>query len=351
MGSKPWNCQNCGTPVRSRSKYCRDCFQDRVANASGKTPSLPPYIVEADIDNTNAPDSYYERAADAFYEAIGRATQRFSQPPPTFYTPHSRSMVMNDVHAPWCDEERLIEAVILATEVYGCTRLILTGDTVDLYSVSRWAKEREIDLRKELSRARVIVEFLASCFPSVEIVYGNHDGVDGKSGGRMERYLQDQVSMDIRWLVKDIWKDILLADLPNVKLVGVEAPFGSMLRWLYVVGQDAVLAHWQLSSAVQGANVKKFQEWLREWAPVISGIPTTPRLVLTGHTHRGTTLEGYDYKLIENGNMASWEAQEYMFGPSGKGPRAPGTRGWTLLVQDEYGRTDLQQTRFMRCDK
>ena len=158
-------------------------------------------------------------------------------------------------------------------------------------------------------------------------------------------------SKDIQFLVKDIWTDILLADLNNVKLVGVQAPSGIPLRWLYVVGQDAVLAHWQLSSAAQGANVKRFQEWIREWSAVITDLPSNPRLVLTGHTHRGTTLEGYDYKLIENGMMASWEAQEYMFGPSGKGPRAPGVYGFTLLVQDENGRTDLKETRFVRSDR
>jgi len=347
--AKSARCSVCSTPIRRGRKHCQSCYQNSRKVDPGNIYAA--HTVITDAPDYSYTDPVYDRAADAFYDAIGRVGQRFMQPTPSFTGQyHNVSMVMNDVHAPWCDQERLIESVILATEVYGATRLILTGDTVDLYSVSRWAKDREISLKAELAKARVIVEFLASNFPAVEIVYGNHDGVDGKSGGRMERFLQEQVSSEIRFLVKDIWSDILLADLPNVRLVGVQAPFGSLLKWIYAVGQDAVLAHWQLSSAAQGANVKRFHDWVREWAPVIPGLPREPRLILTGHTHRGTTLEGHDYKLIENGNMASWEAQEYMFGPSGKGPRAPGTRGWTLLVQDDCGRTDLRQTRFMRCD-
>ena len=278
---------------------------------------------------------YYERAADVLFKMLGKRRSRFV--PMEDEPGGERYAVFSDLHVPFHDQEALIQAVEEAQDE-GCTTLIIGGDGLDFYRISRYPKSKLMPFREELAQARVVLEYLSASFGEVRILLGNHDG------GRWERAVGEQISEEIRWLVRSPW-EVLLEDLPNVRLVGHEAPFGASVGWLYQLGDDAIITHCEVSSSQQGVNLDKLKGWVTEWSDVI-GLCHRPRLITTGHTHRATAHHEHDKLLIETGTLASWDAQDYQLGAGIKN-RKPGVKAWTLLVQND-GVTDLKASGVRR---
>lgn len=278
----------------------------------------------------------YTDAKEAFFDWIGKDTSEETNPPSC--SSEDASALISDVHAPFHDKDKLRQFVREA-HAAGCWDLIIGGDGEDFYALSRYHKSKQIRFEHELAALRVHYEYLASEFASIKIVDGNH------GAGRFNRVLAEMVSEEIRFLVRDPY-DVLLADLPNIQRVGHNAPFGNRMGWLYQHGKDCVITHCEASSAQQGKNLTDLKNWIREWGPVL-GITSSPRLITSGHTHRLTELHDHDCKLIETGNLASWDIQAYQFEQAGIRNRKPGVPGWTLIVQRD-GVTDLKESRAIR---
>lgn len=282
----------------------------------------------------------YDRAADAFFDWLGRDRPRI-EVKPLPERAAERYALISDLHAPWHDPKALYQAVEEA-KAEDCSVLIIGGDGFDFYRLSRYAKSKQIRFEDELAKCRLLLEWLASQFSEVRIIAGNHDG------GRWERVLAEQIAEEIRFLVRSPL-DLLAADLPNVSFVGHRAPFGNEVSWLYQLGEDCIITHCEASSAQQGVNLAKLKDWIREWAPVL-GLTDKPRLLTSGHTHRATMHHDYDRLLIETGTLASWDAQSYQYQAPGGAQlknRKPGVHAWTLIVQKD-GKTDLRESRVIR---
>jgi hypothetical protein len=245
--------------------------------------------------------------------------------------------VFSDLHIPFHDPEALAQAVDEALQE-GCRRLIIGGDGFDFHRLSRYVKEHKLSFEEEIAKSRVVIEWLASQFESVEVEGGNHDT------GRGARWVAENISEEFHFLVRDPM-ELLLADLPNVKQVGHRTPFGADMAWLYQVGKDCIITHCELSSAQQGVNLGRLKDWCREWGKVI-GLNPDPRCFTTGHTHRLTEHHDYDALLIETGTLASWDAQIYQLGAQLKN-RKPGVQGWVKIVQED-GVTDLKASGVRR---
>lgn len=94
-----------------------------------------------------------------------------------FRLPPGKYLVMNDVHIPFHHEEALGAAIQhgLDNEVTG---VILNGDIMDCYDISRFMKERgRPSIREEFDQTRAFLKYLRSLFPTQLIYYkmGNHE--------------------------------------------------------------------------------------------------------------------------------------------------------------------------------
>jgi predicted phosphodiesterase len=85
--------------------------------------------------------------------------------------------VFSDIHIPFHDPQALEETLKVAKKRKVNT-IILNGDIVDFYAVSRWEQNPEIrDLNNEIMSSRQFLAHLRGRFPDARIIYkeGNHE--------------------------------------------------------------------------------------------------------------------------------------------------------------------------------
>jgi len=95
-----------------------------------------------------------------------------------------RALVLGDVHVPYHDTEALVIAAKEGQKA-GVDTVILLGDFMDCFALSRWEKDpRERNFKRELDTGRAVLEVLREAFDGCRIIYklGNHDE-------RLESYL------------------------------------------------------------------------------------------------------------------------------------------------------------------
>ena len=95
--------------------------------------------------------------------------------------------IMSDIHVPFHSMSALTCAIKhLREEQIDC--LILNGDIMDFYAISRHEKEKDLrDFAKEIDMGRNFLQKIRDLFPRIPIYYkmGNHEN-------RWQRYLNDQ---------------------------------------------------------------------------------------------------------------------------------------------------------------
>lgn len=110
-----------------------------------------------------------------------------------------RVACLSDIHVPYHSEQALAAAVTECRKRKADT-LLLNGDTLDFYSISRWIKDpRKRDFKAELEAGKQLLSWLRGKFPRARIVYkvGNHED-------RWDHYLWNHAPE--------------ICDLPNVQL-------------------------------------------------------------------------------------------------------------------------------------
>lgn len=86
-------------------------------------------------------------------------------------------LVFSDVHIPY-HVKSAVEACLKAGQERNIDTIIINGDLLDFYKVSRFTKDpRRRNVRYEIDMGKEFLEFLRSVFPKARIVYkcGNHD--------------------------------------------------------------------------------------------------------------------------------------------------------------------------------
>lgn len=95
--------------------------------------------------------------------------------------------VLSDIHVPYHSMSAIICAIKHLRE-QGIDCLILNGDIMDFYAISRHEKEKDLrDFPREIEMARNFLQKLRDLFPLIPIYYkmGNHEN-------RWQRYLNEQ---------------------------------------------------------------------------------------------------------------------------------------------------------------
>lgn len=93
------------------------------------------------------------------------------------YIQDCKALVISDLHIPYHDPTALTMALETGKQASVDT-IILNGDIIDCYMVSRWTKESgRMSLRQELDITKGFLEFLKGEFPDARIIYkfGNHE--------------------------------------------------------------------------------------------------------------------------------------------------------------------------------
>lgn len=96
----------------------------------------------------------------------------------------SKVLVLSDVHVPYHHRTALMQAVAKGQQEE-CDGVVLNGDLVDFFALSRWEKDpRKRKFAEELKLARQVISSIRSHFPHAKIVLkeGNHEE-------RYERYM------------------------------------------------------------------------------------------------------------------------------------------------------------------
>lgn len=97
----------------------------------------------------------------------------------------SRFVVLSDIHFPYQNPSALEEAVSFISS-YKPKYIILLGDIIDCYSLSRFDKDpsRILSLQKEFDLANRFITRLKDLFPYSKIIY-----IEGNHEKRLQKYL------------------------------------------------------------------------------------------------------------------------------------------------------------------
>jgi metallophosphoesterase superfamily enzyme len=125
-----------------------------------------------------------------FSRPNGKAGFRFevpksvASPNKNFIMPDGRTLVLADIHVPYHDEDAL-EVALKYGDKYKPTAILLNGDCMDFFAVSRWDKNpEERSLSQELQSFRQFLAHLRERYRKARIIMkvGNHEE-------RWEKYL------------------------------------------------------------------------------------------------------------------------------------------------------------------
>ena len=282
----------------------------------------------------------FEEAWRMWRRAIGMAKDRYVQHSRPFKNNERRKiLVVPDLHAPFHESEMF--AAMLEREA-DADHVICIGDVGDSYALSRFEKYERMPYREEWASVNLCIQEMASRFPSVEIVIGNHDA-------RLERQLRQRLTEDMVDAIYLITGGILCPisaiakRYPNVRIARHETPAGKHVDWFTTVG-DAWLGHPERYSRVPGSALRTVEEWISD-NEINVGIENA-RLIIMGHTHSAAIIPWRANKLlVECGCLA--KQQGYMLSPRLGG--RPQRRGYVTFVQHD-GRTDLNSVRFVWLD-
>ena len=313
----PALCVQCGKPTARRAaKLCRACWK-----ALG-TP-VPAGRLQT-----------YDEAKVAWDAFIGRTKPPAAESQKRPYTApgltKSRVLLVSDLHIPF-HEPAFLEYLLTVS----ADRLIVAGDFLDCYSLSRFVRYEQVPYQTEWAQAQLVLDLLAQTYPQVDMIVGNHEA-------RLEKQLRSHLSEDMVEAVRLLTHDGTLDPLrglirahSNVRCLSHTTPEGAELGWLTQIG-DTIIGHAEVWSEVPGAALRRWEERLDHHRDTWGLEPY--RLVLLPHTHALASVPWRGNKLlVETGCLCT--TANYMLQP--RGSKRPQQRGYVQYTQDSEGRTDL----------
>ena len=295
---------------------------------------------ERRVEYVPAPSPRLPVTADECWELldgwIGRKRTPKVKPPKYETHDHQYIVVAGDFHAPFHDAD--VVAELITAEGGKANTLIISGDLMDFYSISRFLKYEHIPIEQEIAGADALLGQLAGAFADVLIVEGNHDAP------RFEKQLRSLLTPEMMHCVElltggnlSIVK-MLARRYPNVRFAPQQAG-GHALGWLTQVG-DLVVTHAEKFSITPGAAVRKIEEGLADFDHVYNLKPW--RVLLQAHTHAYSLIPWHADKLLgETGCMCLTHGYQLTARMGGR----PQRQGYVTLSQVN-GKTDVNSVRF-----
>lgn len=286
-------------------------------------------------ETVTAPGGYND-SVQAFFDFIGKTNDAIAGNVKVKQDDNVITIVITDVHVPYHDMEKIEKVVKRWSGV--AHRLVIGGDFLNGTQLSSHPKTIVEDFKKECTEGRVLLEYLASKFPEVVLLDDNH------VHSRWGRYISKVLTPDLHFLTIHPY-DFLTAGIPNVVRAKATHSFEHRdeIGWFYVFG-DAVIAHAEVSSAVDMKPARKVEEFVRKWRPVLE-LPEI-RFVMQAHCHRLGIVHETDSAVAMTGCMVTLEGLTYSMSAELKGH--PPTHGYVVVVQDKNGKTILEECQVVK---
>ena len=247
-----------------------------------------------------------------------------------------RIVVAGDFHAPFHDNE--VVATLIADEGPRTDTLIVSGDLMDFYSISRFLKYERVAIEQEIAATDALLGQLSAAFPDVLIVSGNHDSQ------RFEKQLRSFLSPEMMHVIELLTGGnlsvihMLAKRYPNVRFAPQQAG-AYQLGWLTQVG-DLLVSHAEKFSTVPGSAVRKIEEGMADFDHVYNLKPW--RVLLQAHTHAYSLIPWHADKLLgETGCCCVTHGYQLSARMGGR----PQRQGYVTLTQ-QAGVTDVNSVRF-----
>jgi predicted phosphodiesterase len=269
-------------------------------------------------------------------EWIGR--KRIPKGEPKKWQPgaHQRIVIAGDFHAPFHDPEAV--ATLIAREKDVTDTLIVSGDLMDFYSISRFLKYEHVPIEQEIAATDALLGHLSAAFPDVLIVSGNHDSA------RFEKQLRAMLAPEMMHVIELLTGGnlsvihMLAKRYPNVRFAPKQAGHFK-LDWLTQVG-DLIVTHAEKFSRVPGSAVRAIEEGLSDFEHVY-GLESW-RVLVQAHTHAFSQIPWHSDKMLcEGGAMCLTHGYQLTARMGGRPQRI----GYTTLTQIN-GKTDVNSVKF-----
>ena len=166
-----------------------------------------------------------------------------------------KALVMSDIHVPY-HNGRIIKAAVKYAKDRKCNLVLLNGDLMDFYAVSRWEVDpRQRDFGNEIRAGRQFLKWLRGQFPNARIIFkeGNHDE-------RWEKYILSKTP-DLLRLKEFSLSALLKLEELNIELVGDCQPIG-LGKLMVIHGHEYKFSISNPVSPARGMLLKALQSTL-----------------------------------------------------------------------------------------
>jgi len=240
-----------------------------------------------------------------------------------------------DTHIPFYNKY-VIQSAVNNHRDASC--IILGGDILEVYSVSRWPKQKSILLRHEYEIALAWIKKLSEIFPDVYLIKGNH-----------EERLQSYFSANVDPVVSFMTEPDILTRLSEgyafnergklTKTYGFDNVHytSGLTSWFTQIGK-VIFAHPNGGSSVPARTVIKCAEWFTDRGYDFEAL-------VVGHSHRMSQVIWNDKLLIEQGCACLPLEYEYTAKMSYK----PQTYGYSVIYVDDDGHVDFNKSQPIYC--
>ncbi len=241
----------------------------------------------------------------------------------------TKVLSLSDFHVPFDNSEVIEHALANHNDA---DILVVNGDLLELYAVSKWPKYKDIMLQWEYHIAFEWVKLFSEVFKEVYLVLGNHEH-------RLKSYFSSTIDPVVSFLVDD---DILSKlsegyDFEGDKLVKKHA-FNNvhyqsgLLNWYTKIGK-CIFAHPRMFSSIPMRTGIKAAEYF-------TGKEDFQAIVI-GHTHKLGEIIWRDKLIIEQGCCCvpmDYEAD-------GKLKYLPQAFGYAVVYMDKEGNVDFDKSK------
>lgn len=271
---------------------------------------------------------------------LGRKRTPVPKPPKYKAGKTHRFAIAGDFHSPFFCPESV--AALIDNEGGKADTLIINGDLMDGYSISRFIKSEHVPMEQEIAATDALLAQLARAFSDIVIVDGNHDQP------RFEKQIRSLLSPDMMHTIEFLTGGnlsvirALSRRYSNVRFDPLKVGRHTV-GWATQQG-DLLAVHAEKYSKVPGAALRAIDEWFTDQQATLGIKPY--RVIVQAHTHMAGWMPWESDKvLVEGCCMCPVHGYQLSARIAGRGQR----RGYVTLEQ-QNGVTDLDSVRVKWLD-
>lgn len=263
-------------------------------------------------------------------EYLGMIKDKFSKIGVTTSDKKTKILSLSDFHIPFENTELILRTI---EEHSDADILVLNGDIMDMYSISRWQKTKSIPLRDEYIIATDYIKLFAEKFKKVVLVRGNHDV-------RMASYFANNLDPAISFLTHPD----PLERLANGYSFNKEGKFTKLYDWDNVDYDDGICGWYaKIGKAIFAHPFGGSKIPMRTVINVANSFLDKEdyQCVVVGHSHRMGKIIWRNKLLFEQGCCCV--PMDYEADASLKwGIQA---FGYAVIYMDEEGNVDFNESK------